>query len=134
MAKKDTSVSVRTVGLGALNRALGRIDKDLRKQSVAHLRDVAREVRDEARPMTPVRSGDLRRSLRYQASNRGASVSSNLPYAPVVEWGGTIQPRGVPITFPRTRMLGRSVEQNTDDIEEQIGRLFDGIARTNGFI
>lgn len=105
----------------------------MRKESVGHLRGIAREVRDDARPLTPVRSGALRSSLRYQASNRGASVSSSLPYSGLVEYGGQISPRGTPITFAPSRMLGKSVQQNTDNIEEELGRLLDRIARHNGF-
>jgi len=133
MARADREFAVRTKGLGALNRSLGKISKDLKKESVGHLRSIAREVRDEAKPLTPVRSGALRSSLRYQASARGASVSSALPYAGLVEHGGTISPRGTPITFQSARMLGRAVQQNTDNIEEQLGDLLDQIGRRNGF-
>lgn len=131
---RDRSVGVQVRGLSQLNRSLGRIDKDLRRESLRHIREVTRKVRDTARDKyTPKLTGELAKSLRYSASNRGASVSSSLPQSPVWEWGGRISPRGVPILIPRTRMIGRAVEDHTDDIEEQIGRLFDRIASANGF-
>lgn len=130
---RDREFAVRTEGLGALNRSLGRISKDLKRESVRHLRGTAKEVRDTAKPLTPVKSGALQRSLRYQASTRSASVSSSLPYAGVHEFGGTVSPRGVPIAIPKSRMLGRAVQQETPRIEQELGNLLDRIARANGF-
>lgn len=125
MAARDRSASLRVHGLAKLNRDLGKISTDMRKESVAHLRDVAREVRDDARPITPVKTGRLQRSLRYQASNRGASVSSNVFYARFQEYGT--------VNNPPRRMLGRAVEQNTERIEDEVGALLDRVARLNGF-
>lgn len=133
MPRRDTEFAVRTQGLGALNRSLGRISKDLRKESIRHLRETAREVRDTAKPLTPVRTGKMAGSLRYQASARGASVSSAHPGAGVHEYGGVIAPRGTPITIQKSRMLGTAVQRETPRIEEDIGNLLDRIARQNGF-
>lgn len=133
MATRDTEFAVRTKGLGALNRSLGKIDKDMRKRSVGKLRDIAKKVRADARPLAPVKTGKLAGSFRYSASNRGASVSSNLPQAGVHEFGGTISPRGVPITIKRSRMLGRAVEKDTAHIERELEALFEQVARSAGF-
>jgi len=131
--RADTEFAVRTQGLGKLNRALGKISKDIRKESIRHLRETAKEVRNTAKPLTPVRTGKLAGSLRYQASNRGASVSSSLPQAGVHEFGGRISPAGGTITIKSSRMLGRAVQQETPRIEQELGDLLDRIARSNGF-
>lgn len=133
MPRRDTEFAIRTQGLGALNRSLGRISKDLKRESIKHLRETAREVRDTAKPLAPVKTGKLAGSFRYQASARGASVSSALPQAGVHEFGGVISPRGVPITIARSRMLGTAVQREAPRIEEEIGKLLDRIARTQGF-
>lgn len=124
---------VRVKGLAELNRSLGKISKDLRKSSVAELRDIAKKVRDDARSNAPRRSGKLAASLRYSATNTGARVTSTLPQAPVHEYGGVIRPRGVPIRIKRSEFVGRAVRDNARGIEEQIGDLLERIARENGF-
>lgn len=131
---RDQSVGVKVSGLSQLNRGFGKISKDLRRESLRHIREVTRRVRDTARDKyTRKLTGELAKSLRYSAANRGAAVSSNLPQAGPFEYGGVIRPRGVPILIPRDRMIGRAVEDHADDIEEQIGRLLDRIAATEGF-
>lgn len=134
MARRgDTEFTVRTQGLGQLNRSLGRIDKELRKGSLREIREIAKKVRGTARGLTPVKTGKLQGSLRYSASNRGAAITSNLPYAGVAEYGGTISPKGVPITIKKSRMVGRAIQKDARSIEEQIGDVFDRVARGNGF-
>lgn len=131
---RDRSVGVQVRGLSQLNRSLGRIDKDLRRESLRHIREVARKARDTARDKyTPKLTGELAKSLRYSASNRGAVLTSNLPQSAVHEFGGVIRPRGTPITIPRSRMLGRAVQDHTDDIEQQLKSILDRIAATEGF-
>ena len=133
MPKRDTEFSIRTKGLGDLNRALGKVDKDVRKDSVRKLREGAKGVRNTARPLTPVRRGVLQRSLRYSATNRGASVTSNLPQAPVHEYGGVIRPRGAPITIKKSRMLGTALQRERPKIEDAIERLVEQVIRREGF-
>lgn len=133
MPRADSEFAIRTEGLAKLNRDLGKISKDLRKDSLRELREIGKKVRSTARPLAPVRTGALARSYRYSATNRGASVRSALPYAPVIEYGRTISPKGVPIEFKESRPLGKAVQTHASDIEDQIGDLLDGIARRNGF-
>lgn len=134
MPRNDREFSVHAEGLRDLNRALGRISKDLRKDSVRELRTIARHVRGTAQELTRVgETGKLRKGLRYSATAKGAAITSTLPQAPVFEYGGTISPRGVPITIPRDRMVGKAVQRDARNIEEQIGHLLDRIASRNGF-
>lgn len=131
---RDRSVGVQVRGLSQLNRSLGRIDKDLRRESLRHIREVARKARDTARDKyTPKLTSELAKSLRYSASNRGATLSSKLAQAGVHEWGGTIRPRGTPITIQRSRMLGQGIQDHTEDIDNQLKSILDRIAATEGF-
>jgi len=133
LAVRDTEFSVKTQGLNQTLRALNRVNKDAGKEVKRGLREIAKKVRADARPLAPVKTGKLAASYRYSATNKGAAVGSSLPYAGVVEFGGTIRPRGVPIKFKPSRPLGRAVQKDTAHIEEELGRLFDDLARRNGF-
>lgn len=130
---RDTEYGVKVKNLNATLRSLNKVNKDLGKEVKKGLRQIAKKVRTDARPLAPVVSGDLARSFKYSATNKGAAVTSSLPYAGWIEYGGTIQPQGVPITIKGRRPLGRAVDRDTADIEEQLGRLFDDLARRNGF-
>lgn len=133
MPRVDASNAVRVEGLAKLNRDLGRIDRQLRNDSLKHLRVMAGKVRERARANAPKRTGKLAGSLRYSVSNRGAKVVSTHPAAAVHEYGRTISPRGVPIEIKRSFMVGRALAADREDIEQQLGDLLDGIARRNGF-
>ena len=133
MARADSEFAVRTRGLAKLNRSFGKIDREMRKDSVRELREIAKKVRGTARGLAPVRTGKLAGSLRYSASNRGATIQSKLPQAAPLEYGGVIAPRGTPITLPRHRFVGRAIRQDARQIEEQLGDVFDRIARGEGF-
>jgi phage gpG-like protein len=131
---RDRSVGVQVRGLSQLNRSLGRIDKDLRRESLRHIREVTRKVRDTARDKyTPKLTGELAKSLRYSVANRGAVVSSAHPGSEVHEYGGRIAPRGTPITIERARMVGNAVKDHADGIEDQLASILDRIAATEGF-
>lgn len=132
-SRGDTEFAVRVEGLSALNRDLGRINKDLQKASKAKLRLVAKQVRGTARGFAPRKTGRLAGSLRYSATAKGARVTSSLDYAPVHEYGGTISPAGGEIHIRRSRFVGRAVKQDADRIEHEIADLLDFIARRHGF-
>jgi len=131
--------AIRVEGLRELIRDLRRIDKELGRAATTHLRKIARETRDEAARRAPVGKRQkparerLHRSYRYSVTQRGASVYTISPYGAVHEFGGTIKPRGVPITIPRRRMIYGAIDARREGIEEELGGLLDVIAATNGF-
>lgn len=133
MPRADSEFAIKTQGLTPLLRSLNKVNKDVSKDLKRGLRDIAKKVRSDARPLAPVRTGALARSITYSATNKGASVRSPLPYAGVHEFGGTISPNGGPITIKASRFLGRAVQKDTAHIEDEIGRLFEDVARRNGF-
>jgi phage gpG-like protein len=120
-------------GLRELRRTFRRTDPE----SVKALRDVQKEaaeiVATRARILVPVRTGALQRSI--QSATRGdvALVRSRLPYAPVLEYGGTIKPRGVDITFERREFVGRAAEQTQIAVANRLARGFDRAMRRAGW-
>lgn len=98
----SAQVVVTSRGVNGLSRArddLKRVDaaaaKELRIPALA----AASLVAEEARTRAPVRSGALQRSIRGRGSQRGASVragNAKVPYAAVMEFGGTIPVRSHP--------------------------------------
>ncbi len=62
-----------------------------------------------------------------------AGVRSRLPYAGVIEYGGTIRPRGVPIEFRRYQPVSRAIERNADQIAEELGDRIEDLTRRHGF-
>lgn len=131
MAVRNFRVNV--PGLAKFQRDLGRIDRGMRTASTRHLRQIANRVRDSARGRAPRRSGRLARSIRSSARASGASIYSNLEYAPVHHWGGTIRPRGTPIRIEATHFLSEAAEQHTEFVEEELANLLDAIVARNGF-
>lgn len=131
--------AIQVEGLRPLLRDLGRIDKDLRRAATAHLRQIARETRDEAARRAPVGKRPkparerLRRSYRYSVTQRGASIYTISPYGAVHEFGGTIEPRGVPIRIKRSAAIYGAIGARRRAIEEDVGDLLDAIARVHGF-
>jgi HK97 gp10 family phage protein len=124
---------VRVDGLAKLRRDLKAIDKDLGKSLTDHLREIAKEVRDDARSRAPVKTGALRGSIKHSVRARGASVYSNLDYAPVHEWGGTIRPRGAPIEIRGRHFIAEAVDANSKRVEDELARSLDAIADRHGF-
>lgn len=128
-------------GLSEFRRDLKKIAPETDKAFARRLRTIARQVRDDARALAPVRAGALRKSIKHSVTQTQMSLVSNLPYANVHEWGTKepltertrIQPRGVPIRIPQSQMLGRAVFRAKPRVEGQIIRIFEDVARGNGF-
>lgn len=121
-------------GYAAFRRGINKLDKGLGKQLSDHVRKMAIKVRDDARRNAPVGpSGDLHKSIKHSVTVKQATIYSNLAYAPVHEWGGTIRPKGVPITIQRTRYIGRAIDDNAEHIESEMTSMFESLKRSSGF-
>ena len=96
----------------------------------AELRDIGNEVRDSVRSSgaPPHRTGKLRRSVKTSVRRGGVSLYSTLPQAGVWEWGGVIEPRGVPITIPKTEFVTGAAHRYSEHVEERMGEVLDGLA------
>lgn len=124
--------AVRVEGLAELRRALKRIDRDLDRDLARYLRSIGYGVRDRGRSNADEfrRTGALSKSIRASVTARRGSVYSNLPQAPVHEYGGTIQPRGVPISIEARGFLTEAVRQSRTEIQGGLEEILDAIART----
>ena len=121
-------------GLTKLRRDLRSIDKELGKEADRHIRQTAAKVRADARANAPEVSGKLKRSIRYSLTRGGASIYSNEIYAPVIEYGGEISPRGTPISITGQRYMDKALDDNTEFLDEELARLLDVIADRFGFV
>jgi hypothetical protein len=82
----------------------------------------------------PFLFGTTRGSVRKEENEFGFALTSDLPQAGVWNFGGTIEPRGVPIEIPRTEFVVKPVEDLGADIDERIADRFDNIAHRHGFL
>jgi hypothetical protein len=127
--------SIDTQGIGALIRDLRKIDKDLASSLVKELRSIGNTARDEVRGSTayPFRTGGLRRSVKTGVRRGTIVLFSRLPQSGVIEWGGKIKPRGVPIEFKRSEFVTDAVEANSAGAEERLGVVLESTAARHGF-
>lgn len=129
MAKYDVDVK----GLADLRRDLRATDRAAGREIQKVLKEAAALAAREASTLAPRRTGALARSYRPFTRGNTAGVRSPLPYAGVVEFGGTISPRGVPITFRPYEPINRAIERRRDAIINHIGDGIEAVARRNGW-
>lgn len=114
-------------GLKELQRDLRKMEPDARKELRQELRKGAGTVARAAGPYAPVgATGKLSESYKPGATNRGAYVRSRLPYAGVHEYGGTIRPKGAPITIRASEPIRKAIDAKANQVVDEIA---DGIMR-----
>lgn len=123
--------AVEVKGLREFRRDLKQLDVDADKELRKELK-VAGETALHGADV-PTRSGALARSLKISVTAKRITLYSTLPYAGVVHWGGTIEPRGVPIRFPRTEFLSKAVDQGAAQAEQNVADAVDRAARRAGW-
>ena len=131
MARGDYDVQVK--GLADLRRDLRRLDQEALKEIRGALKDAADVVARDAATLAPRRTGRLAASYRPFTSGNVAGVRSRLPYAGVIEFGGTIRPRGVPIEIRRYEPVTRAVERQRDRVVEQVADGIEAAAKRTGW-
>jgi phage gpG-like protein len=126
---------VRVEGLRDFRRDLKRLEPEVEKLLRADIRLIAAGVATEAQVAARsfARSGAYARSIRPYASGMKAQVGSKLPQAAVLHWGGTIRPRGVPITFKPRPVISEALDRNTDRIVNRFGDAVELAARRVGW-
>lgn len=105
------------------------MDKALGKSLTDELKSIGAEVAVRAKAKAPVRTGALRASIKPSVTRGTVSIYSNLPYAPVHEFGGSISPNGTRIRITESRYMQDAVDEASDDVEERLGDLVDNAAR-----
>jgi phage gpG-like protein len=125
--------AVKVEGLAELRRDLRRIDPELLDEVREALKAGAQRVATRAASVAPQRSGRLAASYRAFTSGNRAGVRSTLPYAGVVEYGGTIRPRGTPIVFRPAMPITGSVEYEQERIVRDLDRGIAEAAQRTGW-
>ena len=131
-------VQVKVEGMWEFRKALRAVDTEFPKQLRKGLNTVAEQVADEAATRVPVRSGGLKASIRplsTQSEGRVVMGRARVPYAGWIEFGGTISPRGAPMTR-EFKKGGRYLFPVADEMEPKIrrdsARLLDAFANKAG--
>lgn len=131
---------IRVVGLKEFHKRLRETDRDLGRQLTKVNKYVAGMLADATRPALPEASGALRRSLRPGATGKTARVTmggARAPYAPWIEFGGTIAPRGTPIKrerVPSGRYLYRALAEHRDRLVDAYFDEVSAMLRRNDLI
>lgn len=131
MARDDVNVHIE--GLAEFRRDLRSIDRALPREVNQVIKSAVGRVAAEASRTAPRQSGTLAGSYRPFTRGNIAGVTSRLPYAPVIEYGGTIRPRGAEITFPRREVVTKAAAREADRVVDEIGDGVDGLARRHGW-
>jgi hypothetical protein len=120
-------------GLRDFRRDLRRLEPALDAELRKEMRRAVAIVAVRAGQIAPKQSGKLAKSYRPFITQRTAGIRSSLPYAPVIEFGGTISPRGTPITFQRMEPVTRAVEQYAAKLVDDFGDAVQRAADRTGW-
>lgn len=129
---------VEVVGLRDVVKALRAAGADIEEELKGPLREIAEEAARAVRGKVPVKTGRWRDSITAGATQRAAYVAwgkGSVPYAPWLEFGGTIKPRGTDVrrpwdprgryVFPTVRAMGPELERRTEEMLERVLRRND---------
>ena len=131
MASRDSGVHLE--GFREFRRDLRKLEPEVDKQLRADVKDIAARIAAEARGAAVRRTGKYAASIRPYVTAKGASVGSRLPQAGVLHYGGTIQPRGVPITFPARPVISDTLDRQTERIIDEFGDAVETAAKRAGW-
>ena len=133
-------LSVTVSGAKELRRNLNALEEATKKAGRGELKSVfmsaARVVEVAAMGEVPVRSGKLRKSIRAQATVRGAKIVAGgpgVPYAMPIHWGWPSRPnkarkiRGGPIKA--NKFLMRARDENVDVVAGMVADGLDDLIR-----
>lgn len=131
-------------GIKKFARQMRTIDRKLGVATSAELRAMGNEIRDEIRAGTDSPRSESpgedsqgkiarkRRSIKTSVRAGGVSLYSREPDAGVWNWGGTIRPKGSPITIPKTEFVSGQVKRDAPKVETALAGLLEGLARRYG--
>jgi len=126
-----TNIELR--GARELRSVLKRTEPEADQHLKEELKTIGARVALVGAAKAPRRTGALQRSIRPYVTTRGIAIGSNLPYAGVVHWGGTIRPRGAPIQFRRRPFLEDAVEDVADWALTEVAGAFDRAVNQAGW-
>lgn len=125
--------AVHIEGLAELRRDLRKMQPAARREVTRAMKPAAELVRKTAVPFTARRSGDLAGGWRAGAAGNKAYVRNRLPYAGVVEFGGTIRPKGAPVVIRAHPAATRALELKQEQIVDLVADAIDNVAQRHGW-
>lgn len=117
----------------AFRKAVRGTDRGALRMVQAVTKSAAQIVASDARTLAPRRTGALAGSITATTAGHAGIVKSNVPYAAVHEWGGTIRPRGTPFHIKRSEYVGRAQDRNADKVRHALETGFSAVAQSNGW-
>lgn len=126
-------------GLREFQRDVRKLQPELRREVPTALREATeRVVLPVSRARTPRRTGRLAASERVVARGNSVSITSRLPYANVVHWGGSAGRGHSPsrpgaVRFKASLFAVRAVEDTAGRLVGEIARELDHVFRRNGW-
>lgn len=118
--------AVRVEGLGKVLRAIKQIDPDLVAQLKVANREIADEVTQTARTLSPKRSGTLRGSIRPGATNRTGLVRAGGARVP---WAGPIHFGWARRNIEPQPFLYDALDERRDEVEDRYREAIQKVAR-----
>ena len=120
-------------GLAQLRRDLRRLQPEALKEVRGALKDGAEVVARASGPLAHHRTGTLAAGYRAGTGGNTAFVRNRVPYAAVHEFGGTIAPKGTPITIRANPAIHRAFDAKADRVIDIVGDGIEAVARRNGW-
>ena len=120
-------------GLAQLRTSLRAIDRDALKEVQSVTKRAAEIVAVQSRTNAPHKTGKLSASIKARTSGNKGIVGSKLPYAKVHEFGGTIAPKGAPITIKASRYIDRALESKSDEVARELETGLDQVLTRHGW-
>tara|TARA_R110000868_G_scaffold119462_1_gene316329 strand:- start:783 stop:1157 length:375 start_codon:yes stop_codon:yes gene_type:complete len=99
---------VTVVGIKETERALESLVKDIQNSQSVN-KELGSIISKQASALAPIKSGDLAKSIRYEAQNNKVQIyagNERVTYAPIIEYGWQAGGR------EGKRFIGRAVETN----------------------
>jgi hypothetical protein len=124
---------VRVEGLREFRRDLKRVSPAVNREFGRDLKRAGESVAVEARAHAVKRTGEYAGSIKVVAARGGVAVGSRLPQANVLHWGGTIRPRGAPITFRARPVISEAADHQANRLLEAGGDAVERAARLAGW-
>lgn len=131
---------VHTADLRGLRQDLESVQLGLGRELTRILREEARLIAAGAIANTPIGPGPtpgnpephMASTIASRATATGAAITSTHPGAGVLEYGGTIAPRGTPITIAQNAMAHRAADDQRAAFERRVGQRIDALLRRHG--
>lgn len=130
------TITIRVEGLRELRADLKRVDATLPRELNKQLKRSAEPVRALAAARAPHRSGALARSIKIRTSGSKLFLSSKLPYAKTVHFGGRHPLFGNKdhwFSNPRRPFLQEAINARADSVERDLADTVEDLMRSAGF-